>query len=65
MTTNDDDAPYVHRGRCEDYPCCGHERGTCATARLGLCDCGAKPAPGSSYCRACLRDLLNRDWDDW
>lgn len=49
--------------QCEDFPCCGHERGCCPDydpdtgAQLNMvCTCGAKIpiTNGCSICDACL-----------
>ncbi len=45
------------RGRCEDFPCCGHVLGECPTGPAKPCpDCGRMFEPcsnGSEYCLAC------------
>ena len=63
--------------QCEDFPCCGHERGCCPDfdpetgAQLNMvCTCGAKlPINNpSSICDRCLRagddDFDRGDYDD-
>lgn len=49
-------------GRCEDFPCCGHEMGCCpqtdedGNVTAMTCVCGAPVAVSSrsSLCRPCL-----------
>ena len=50
---------------CEDWPCCGHERGCCPTFDESgkqvnmICVCGAELPVTSQYslCAACLGEL--------
>lgn len=61
-------------GYCEDWPCCGHERGCCpdydeSGRQLNMvCVCGAKlPVDNPvSICNACLRrdDEYDAEYDD-
>lgn len=59
--------------QCEDFPCCGHERGCCPTYRNGkqidmVCTCGVRlPITNhSSICDDCLDryEEDERDADD-
>ena len=58
---------------CEDFPCCGHERGCCprydASGRQidMVCTCGARlPVTSrSSICRACLMAGDDHDHDHY
>lgn len=64
-----DDAQTTFGGRCEDYPCCGHEAGDCPVYSPGSgylrypclgcgkrIKCGSSDDAGSSYCRRCLNN---------
>jgi hypothetical protein len=57
---------------CEDFPCCGHERGCCPDydpetgAQLNMvCVCGAKLPINARYsiCAGCMRDPDDPDQD--
>lgn len=56
---------------CEDFPCCGHDHGTCPTEDGPVCvGCQAQlpPHAQSSLCDWCRARLLNEQeggyWDD-
>lgn len=57
--------------QCEDFPCCGHERGCCpdhdeSGKQLNMvCTCGAKLPLNSrsSICDECYRRMLLEDGD--
>ena len=59
-------------GRCEDYPCCGHELGCCpdfdeSGNQLNMkCTCGATVPLNSRYslCQSCLNED-NDDYEDY
>ena len=52
---------------CEDYPCCGHERGDCpdSSGRFGCVECGKRLSKRatSSICGKCQRRMARRIWD--
>lgn len=57
-------------GRCEDYPCCGHEDGGCPdidrktgeqTYRCAGCGTKLPPRSPSSLCRDCLQMMMDRE----
>jgi hypothetical protein len=52
---------------CEDFPCCGHERGDCpdSKGRMRCVECG-KPLSKratSSICPKCLKAMNRRAWN--
>lgn len=60
----------VWEGRCEDYPCCGHEDGGCPDIDpqsgeeiFSCAGCGVKlpPRSPSSLCRRCLAQMRRDD----
>lgn len=60
-------------GRCEDFPCCGHELGCCpdfdeSGRQLNMvCTCGAKLPLTSRYsiCEGCLERARYEDGVDF
>jgi len=55
----------INEGRCEDYPCCGHEDGDCpdSQGRFTCVGCG-KRLPrdaSSSICPKCQRNMSDRE----
>jgi hypothetical protein len=59
--------PNIFEGRCEDFPCCGHEPGDCpdSQGRFTCVGCGRRlprNAP-SSICPKCQRNRFNREED--
>jgi hypothetical protein len=54
---------------CEDYPCCGHERGDCpdSNGRFTCVECGRRlPRQAvSSICLPCQRRMYRRDCDSY
>lgn len=59
---------------CEDYPCCGHERGDCpqpdskGRPRWTCVECGKRLSlkASSSICEPCQRRMSRRrDYDDF
>ena len=58
----------IGEGRCEDYPCCGHEAGDCpdSEGRFTCVGCG-KRLPrdaGSSICPKCQSRMSQDGYDD-
>jgi hypothetical protein len=55
------------RSSCEDYPCCGHERGDCPDSEgcMTCVECGKRLPRNakSSICPQCLRRLSGLDND--
>jgi hypothetical protein len=58
----------VDEGRCEDYPCCGHEDGDCpdSQGRFTCVGCGTRlpKNASSSICSRCQRRMADLDRDD-
>ena len=63
----------IGEGRCEDFPCCGHESGDCPdrdeqgneTWRCAKCRATLPKGARSSLCNSCLQDISSGDADDW
>jgi len=55
--------PNIYEGRCEDYPCCGHEDGGCPNAdgSFNCASCGTKLSKNatSSVCQKCMQRFLD------
>jgi hypothetical protein len=57
---------------CEDFPCCGHERGCCPSFDVNgkqldmKCTCGASVplTSNSSMCKGCLGRMFREEYQD-